>query len=341
MPRVDVVVRCPMYDSFRVQQVAGMFDVPLADEHTETFSAEIPALDEPWEIGLIVGPSGSGKSTIARTQWPAAYTMAQSWPEDRAVIDGFSTGTIKEITVLSNGERFRCDMARAIIEGGDLVVFDEFTSVVDRSAARIGSAAVAKAVRRMGRRFVGVSCHYDIARWLQPDWVLDMHTGALTRRRLRRPPIRMDIYRSHASAWAMFAKYHYLSAALNRSAHCYLGVVDRQPAAFCAVLPLIGWPGRRRISRIVVRPDFQGIGVGRALLNAVAALYPKMCITGGHPAMIAALKNDPHWRCTAVKRIGHARQPEATRRKSFTGGTIRASSSGRIVCNFEFLTPHP
>ncbi len=354
MPRVDVVVRCPVYDSFRVQQVAGMFDVPLTDEHTETFTAEIPALDEPWEIGLIVGPSGSGKSTIARMQWPAAYTTAQSWPEDRAVIDGFNAGTIKDITgtltavgfssppnwlkpyrVLSNGERFRCDLARAIIEGGDLVVFDEFTSVVDRSAARIGSAAVAKAVRRMRRRFVGVSCHYDIARWLQPDWVLDMHTGTLARRRLRRPKTRIDLYRTDASAWAMFAKYHYLSAALNRSAHCYLGFIDRQPAAFCAVLPLIGLPGRRRISRIVVRPDFQGIGVGRALLNAVAALYPKMCITSGHPAMIAALKNDPHWRCTAVKKTGHARQPEATRRKSFTGGAIHSSSSGRIVCSFE------
>ena len=42
MPRVDVVVRCPLYDSFRVQQVAGMFDVPLAAEQVERFTAEIP-----------------------------------------------------------------------------------------------------------------------------------------------------------------------------------------------------------------------------------------------------------------------------------------------------------
>ena len=110
-------------------------------------------------------------------------------------IDGFSAGSIKDITavltavgfssppswikpyrVLSSGERFRCDLARAILEGGDLVVFDEFTSVVDRTVARIGSAAVAKAVRRMGRRFVAISCHYDIAAWLEPDWVLDMQS---------------------------------------------------------------------------------------------------------------------------------------------------------------------
>lgn len=355
MPTIDVVVRCPVYDSFRVQQVAGMFDVPLAAEQTQRFTAEIPAPDEAWDIGLIVGPSGSGKSTIARRQWPEAYTVARSWPEDRALVDGFSAGTIKDITrtltavglssppswikpyrVLSGGERFRCDLARAILEGGDLVVFDEFTSVVDRTVAKIGSAAVAKAIRRLGRRFVAISCHYDIAQWLEPDWVLDMQGPAVKRRRLRRPAIRVDIYRSDASAWPLFAKHHYLNGGLNRTAHCYLGLIDRQPAAFCAVLPLIGFSGRRRISRIVVRPDFQGVGVGRAVLGAVAAMYPRTSITTGHPAMIAALNNDVHWKCTSVKKTGFAGQPEAMRRKSFSGGAIRTSSAGRVVCSFEF-----
>ena len=301
-----------------------------------------------------MGPSGSGKTTIARRQWPAAYTVAKSWPEDRAVVNGFAAGSIKDVTaaltavgfssppnwikpyrVLSRGEQFRCELARALLEGGELVVFDEFTSVVDRTAARIGSAAVAKAVRRMGRRFVAISCHYDIAAWLEPDWVLDMQSRTLQRRRLRRPAIRVDIYRTNAAAWTMFAKYHYLNGSLNRTAHCYLAMVDGQPAAFCAVLPVIGYAGRRRITRIVVRPDFQGVGIGRGVLNAVAAMYPRMSITTGHPAMIAALKNDADWKCTAVKKTGYARQPKAAGRETFTGGPIVASSRGRIVCSFE------
>jgi GNAT superfamily N-acetyltransferase len=345
-----------VHDSFRVQQVAGMFDVPLGAEQTEHFTAEVPALNEAWQIGLIVGPSGSGKSTIARRQWPEAYTVARSWPEDRALVDGFAAGSIKEITgtltavgfssppnwikpygVLSGGERFRCDLARAILEGGELVVFDEFTSVVDRTVARIGSAAVAKAVRRMGRRFVAISCHYDIVAWLEPDWVLDMQGPALDRRRLRRPAIRVDLYRCEASAWGLFAKYHYLSGGLNRTAHCYLGIVAGQAAAFCAVLPLIGFKGRRRISRIVVRPDFQGVGIGRAVLATVAAMYPRTSITTGHPAVIMALKNDTNWRCTSVARTGHASQRKATGRESFQGGAIRTTSSGRVVCSFEWI----
>ena len=106
---------------------------------------------------------------------------------------GFSSppAWVKPYRVLSQGEQFRCDLARALLTGKRRVVFDEFTSVVDRTVARIGSAAVAKAVRRSGagvspantssaailvarKQFVAVTCHYDVAEWLEPDWVLDM-----------------------------------------------------------------------------------------------------------------------------------------------------------------------
>ena len=65
-----------------------------------------------------------------------------------------------------------------------LIAFDEFTSVVDRNVARIGSAAVAKAIRggTIGCRFVAVTCHYDVTEWLAPDWVIDMATATFTRR---------------------------------------------------------------------------------------------------------------------------------------------------------------
>ena len=87
MPHIDVTVSCPVFDSFRVQQVAGMFDVPLARRASERFQVDIADWDDAWRIGLIVGPSGSGKSTIAREIFgPQLYRRA-AWPEDRAVID--------------------------------------------------------------------------------------------------------------------------------------------------------------------------------------------------------------------------------------------------------------
>ena len=62
---------------------------------------------------------------------------------------GFSSppSWLKSYNVLSNGEKMRVDLARALLENKELFVFDEFTSVVDRYIAKIGSLAVQKTIR--------------------------------------------------------------------------------------------------------------------------------------------------------------------------------------------------
>lgn len=70
----------------------------------------------------------------------------------------------------------RCDLARAILSKEKLFVFDEFTSVVDRNVAKIGSFAMQKAIRKTDKQFIAVTCHYDVEDWLLPDWVFDTNT---------------------------------------------------------------------------------------------------------------------------------------------------------------------
>ena len=61
------------------------------------------------------------------------------------------------------------DLARRLLEvKGDLIRVDEFTSVVDRQVAQIGSHAVQKHVRENRKKFVAVTCHYDVVEWLHP-----------------------------------------------------------------------------------------------------------------------------------------------------------------------------
>lgn len=48
--------------------------------------------------------------------------------------------------------------------------FDEFTSVINREVAQIGSYAVQKTIRKNNKKFIAISCHYDIIEWLEPDW---------------------------------------------------------------------------------------------------------------------------------------------------------------------------
>ena len=370
MPTLDVTVQCPVFDSFRVQQVAGMFDVPLSERATEHFGVEMPDLGDDWKIGLIVGPSGSGKSTIARELFGRRLYRQQQWPPDRAVIDGLGERPIKEITglftavgfssppswvkpyhVLSGGERFRCDLARALagndrdvkpagdekptLGGEDVVAFDEFTSVVDRTVAHVVSAAIAKGIHggRIGCRFVAVTCHYDVAEWLRADWILDMATGTFQRRCLQRPPIELAIFRCRRGAWEMFKRHHYLSGSLSTAARCFLALWEETPVAFCATVSLIGRKGRWRLSRIVTLPDYQGIGIGMAVAETVAELHRReghrLNVTASHPALIAHCRRSPRWRAVSVKKSGGAD----------TGRFVRGyrGSAGRAVVSFEYV----
>ena len=389
MPNLDVTVSCPVFDSFRVQQVAGMFDVPLRKRASEQFRLELPELGDDWRIGLIVGPSGSGKTTVAREIFGDRLHCRRPWPRDRAVVDCLGDRPIKEVTallsavgfssppswikpyhVLSTGEQFRCDLARALAgESGQwsvgsgqlaeddrdasaqtsgaaphwslttdhwpLVAFDEFTSVVDRNVARIASAAAAKAIGRgtIRCRLVAVTCHYDVTEWLQPDWVIDMATGQFSRRCLRRPPIELEIFRCRRGAWSMFARHHYLSGSLSRAARCYLATWDGVPVAFCATLTLIGQRNRWRISRIVTLPDYQGVGIGTSVLETVAGLHKDQ----GH--RVNATASHPaviaHWRRSPRWRPISVKKTGSADARKFIHNY--RGSGGRAVVSAEYL----
>jgi GNAT superfamily N-acetyltransferase len=378
--KITATLTCPIHPSFRVAQVAGMFDVPLAEKSTQRFDVELPEREEPWDIGLIVGPSGSGKSTIARQAFGNELYTTTDWPGNRAIIDcfgdvpvrqvvelltavGFSSppSWVKPYAVLSNGEKFRCDLAKALSNGSadkggrmqdaglgenslppassiqhPLCIFDEYTSVVDRNVARVASAAIAKGIRggRIPCRFVAVTCHYDVAEWLEPDWTLDMATCELNRRRLRRPSIKLEIHRCGVEAWAMFARHHYLSGSIHLAARCYLASWNGVPVSFAATLPLVGKRKHRRFTRIVTLPDYQGIGIGMRVVAAVADLHRteglRVNVTSSHPALIRHCERSPRWKTIGVRKAGTGSRGRGHFRK------YRAAT-GRAVVSFEYV----
>lgn len=356
MPVASAVIECAIPASFRTRQVLGMFDVPPAGKSRREFSVEIPDLAGDWRLGAIVGPSGSGKSTIARKVYGRRFYTRRAWPRDKAIVDAFPKAlSIKDITAtltsvgfssppawlrpyatLSTGEQFRCDLARALLAGGDVVAFDEFTSVVDRTVAQVASAAIAKAIRQDRvpvRRFVAVTCHYDVLPWLTPDWVVDMATCQLARGCLQRPGIDLEIVRCDRAAWPTFAPHHYLTQELHASAQCYLTTWDGQAVAFIAIINAAGRIRRRRVTRLVVLPDFQGVGIGRATLDAVARYFFQqgnlVTIATGHPAMIAALGRSRNWVCVGVKKSAQAHKGHAAHGAFARGSTGCADSPGR------------
>jgi GNAT superfamily N-acetyltransferase len=131
----------------------------------------------------------------------------------------------------------------------------------------------------------------------------------------------------------MFERHHYLSGSLSKSARCYVAVWNDQPVAFCAVIPLIGRRNHWRITRLVTLPDYQGIGIGMRVAEAVAAEYQRqslrMNITSSHPALIAHCCKSGNWRTVRVRTNG------SSSARSFIHNY--RSSLGRAVVSFEYV----
>jgi len=358
MPTCHIVRETKIKESLRVSQVRGMFDYDKPSIRHEWHS-ELPIETLDWSIGLIVGPSGSGKTTLAKEAFQKmTFHSGFEWSHDCAVIDDFPKGIETKIIVgimnavgfsspphwlkpfshLSNGQKFRVELARCIIENQNGTVFDEFTSVVDRDVAKIGCAAISKAIRRDAKKkFVAVSCHYDIIDWLDPDWVFDVGTQKFTGRcRSRFPEIILEVFRSTTTSWSAFREHHYLDHEIHKAAQCFVATWNDKPVGFCSVLhfPHAQVANFKREHRTVVLPDFQGVGIGNRLSELVASHYKKqgfrfICTTSA-PSMIHHRSKSKNWRC---HRFGNVSKGGKTSKAS------RVNSSKRKSAGFEYIGP--
>lgn len=364
--KAKIELRSPIVSTPRVLQMAGMFDVPARERSEVDLEVDLPLEAKPWNIGLIVGPSGCGKSSIARHFWPREMARTPTWSKSRSVLDAFPAKmSIKDIValmssvgfssppawlrpfhVLSNGEQFRVSLARMLAELPELAVMDEFTSVVDRTVAQIGSAALAKTVRRRKQKLVAVTCHDDVERWLQPDWVYRPAERRFAWRSLRRrPPIALRIGRVHHSAWQLFKHHHYLTASHAKSATCFVAFWRGQPVAWISWMPHVGIARRgdsrpvRRVHRMVCLPDFQGVGIGAALQRHTSAMWRgagcRAVIATGHPAVIAATARNPEWRMLRAPGLNASGGSDP----SLTARFNRTRASLRMTASFEYVGP--
>jgi len=352
MPSSKFVIESPIGNSFKVNKIKSMFDVDV-DVIRKEFDIQIPIEDMNWNIGLIVGASGSGKTTIA-TKMFDEFDLFQGfeWSSD-SIVDDFSKDlTPKEITealssvgfssppdwlkpfkVLSNGQKMRAELARLILESDKPVIYDEFTSVVDRQVAKIGSAAIQKFIRRNNKQFIAVSCHYDIEEWLEPDWVYDVNNHKFYRRSLRRPDIHVGIREAKQSEWKLFKEFHYLSSEHNNAAHKYIAEIDGVPAAWCSVLhfPHPHVKNMKRIHRIVVRPDYQGIGLGVKFMSEIAKRYGatkhRVTLVTSAPSFIHGLQRNKDWIMT--------RKPSRLKNHS-DPSVYKGGSENRLTATFEY-----
>lgn len=67
-------------------------------------------------------------------------------------------------------------------------------------------------------------------------------------------------------------------------------------------------PNIKKVTRLVVLPDYQGIGIGLALLNFMAKIYIKdgwrFTITTTHPAVNKSMSKVPGWKLLGRFKVG-------------------------------------
>jgi len=256
---------------------------------------EVPKILEELDFNIlcIVGASGSGKTIFSKY---FGEEEKINWDNNKAIISNFdnvedaierlnSVGLnsiptwCKPRNVLSIGEGFRVDLARKI---KDYCVIDEYTSTIDRNVALSCSNSIQKYIRKKNlKKCVFVSCHKDFIDTLRPDYVIDLDDECIyDTRRLPKRRFELSIYETNAKeyVWKLFRQHHYLSKDLNYSSRVYIAFLDKQIVGMIALLPLPSGTIKNafRVHRLVVLPDYQGLGIGTKLIKYFANLHAKL-----------------------------------------------------------------
>ena len=359
---------CEDFTSYRAERVKSLFNASTGADFS--FSMEIE-LDWDWQIGVVVGPSGSGKTSIGKKILKCGiYDYLTGWDNSKPIIDCISpNGDFNEVTgalagvglgsvpswlrpfhVLSNGEQFRVGLARLLCEKPGEVVIDEFTSVIDRQIAKIGSSAFQKSWRRGNPtgKCVLLTPHYDILDWIEPDWVIDTKDKIFHRGRLRRrPKIEFEIKQVDGSYWKYFKPHYYLDLPRPVAASYYVGLVNGELVSHVVVTPAFHVNGYRA-TRLIVMPEWQGAGVGTRFLDYICQYhlegrgrkgkkFPTMFHTS-HPQLCNALRRSKKWRQVSSILYGANKKRSMSSMKK-SGSKVAAGYGGhmRAVQGFKYV----
>lgn len=299
MQNIVVNLECEMGSSFRCQKAAD--SVNLDPTTKSSHRLEVPVDLSDFTVGLILGASGSGKTTLAKKLFGEDFTVC-AIDGEKPIIDQFDkslsyeecvnclTGMgltsipcwLRPAKTLSNGQRARAEAALMLSRSSDdITVIDEWTSVVDRTVAKVMSHTIQKEARKSGKKIILMSCHYDVIEWLNPDFIVDCNKQEFVDRKRkgevesfkRQDTLRLDVRECDKRTWQYFSKYHYLSHNLAPDTKHTYGVFEgKNQIGFCAFTRYaFKNPKMLHSNRVVIHPDYVGLGLGIKMVDLAAA----------------------------------------------------------------------
>ena len=162
-----------------------------------THSCEIKL--SPGEICYITGPSGSGKSVLLREFYNTLNSSDKinivdiPLPDNKTCVDCIEGGFLDTLRTLSNagltdvfcvlnspatlseGQKYRYRIAKAIGSDKQFIFADEFCSQLDRVTAAVISHNLRKFATQTGKVFILASSHDDLLSDLLPEAIVIKH----------------------------------------------------------------------------------------------------------------------------------------------------------------------
>jgi ABC-type ATPase with predicted acetyltransferase domain len=195
---IDIRFNTHVARSQRVVEVAEAFGLGLDDKEFVVFDKlelQVPQ----GSVVYITGQSGSGKSLLLRELAKQSADRGKrvvnldaiAFDADKPLIDQIGKDTndalrllsiaglndaylfIRKPGELSDGQRYRFRLAKAIETGAEVWVADEFMAVLDRTAAKVIAYSVQKTARKVGATVIVATTHTDMVPDLAPNLYIE------------------------------------------------------------------------------------------------------------------------------------------------------------------------
>jgi len=351
--RINIHYRTRTEITPRTIAVAEAFGLGV-DEHQEHVVYDNVELKiSPKDIVLVTGESGSGKSVLLRALvkdlGDQAINMADIGVDsDRPLIDTVGKNLeeglellsrvglndaflfVRRYSQLSDGQKYRYQIAKTIESGRQYWVMDEFCSTLDRDTAKIVSFNVQKLARKSGKAVLVATTHTDLLEDLKPSVHIHKRFGKeievkyFPNKINKTCSLIREMYVAEGSRedYEKLGQFHYREAkglvatqkifALKRGEETVGVIVYKYPAittfgrskAFGRKLSLEEInTDLALISRVIVHPKYRTIGLGTKLVKETLPLVDKPYVE-----MIAVMaKYNPFAEKAGMKKIAESK----------------------------------
>lgn len=135
---------------------------------------------------------------------------------------------------------------------------------------------------------------------------------------------------------------------MHQASEQWIGVINGEMVCHTGIIQFPMRKGWKRVHRLVVLPDYQGIGVGVRFINEISKYYIdngfNINLTTTTPALVHALARSKDWILIRKSRMGNDMQNwgkhgtgNKEKNKKLSKCLSNSDSSNRITYSFNFI----